>query len=309
VFGDEAARRRLEGIIHPRVQGRTRELAAAAPPDAVVVNDVPLLMESGLAPTYNLVVVVWADEAVRVDRLERLRGITAAEARRRIRAQASDAQRAAAADVMLRNDGTLDELAEQVRALWTGRLVPYEENVRLRRCVWPERALLVPYDPSWPEQYARLTARIGHAAGPAARSLDHIGPTAVPGLPARDVVDIQLGVADLSTADAVADALRAAGLPRAEGERVDEPRPAGGGQPRDERLHGSADPARPVNLHVRVAGSPPWRYALLMRDFLRADEVSRAGYARAAQAADERRWFDETVPRMEDWARRTGWTP
>ena len=69
VFGDEAARRRLESIVHPRVRARTAELVAAAPPDAVVVNDVPLLVEAGLAGAYQVVIVVLADEAVRVDRL------------------------------------------------------------------------------------------------------------------------------------------------------------------------------------------------------------------------------------------------
>src|SRR4051812_26507783 len=70
-FGDEAAGRRLEGIIPPRVRARTAELTAAAPADAVVVNDVPLLVEVGLAPTYHLVVVVEAARATRIDRLVR----------------------------------------------------------------------------------------------------------------------------------------------------------------------------------------------------------------------------------------------
>lgn len=258
VFGDEAARRRLEAIIHPRVRTRTAELISAAPPQAIVVNDVPLLVETGLAPTYHLVLVVHVDEATRVDRLVRLRGMAPDEAYGRVRAQASDADRLAAADVVLANDGTLDELVALVDRVWRDRLVPFEENLRLRRAVWPDPAVVVPYDPSWPAQYARLAARISHAGGPAVRNLDHVGATAVPGLAARDVIGVQLGVADLDAADAVADALADAGLP------LESRGP-------EERLHGSADPGRAVDLRVRVVGSTPWRQAMLVRDVLQPD--------------------------------------
>ena len=76
VFGDDGARRRLEAIIHPRVRARSAELAAQAGPGAIVVNDVPLLAENGLAPLYHLVIVVRAPEALRVERLGRDRGMT-----------------------------------------------------------------------------------------------------------------------------------------------------------------------------------------------------------------------------------------
>jgi dephospho-CoA kinase len=122
VFGDDGARRRLESIIHPRVRARTAELVAAAPPDSVVVNDVPLLVEAGLAGGYELVLVVQADESARIQRLAQTRGMGEAEARSRIAAQASDEQRAAVADVVLRNDGSLDELRTAVDALWRDRL-------------------------------------------------------------------------------------------------------------------------------------------------------------------------------------------
>lgn len=124
VFGDEAARRDLESIIHPRVRARAAELAMAAPPDAVVVNDVPLLIEAGLADQYELVVVVFADEATRLARLVRDRGMTEAEARARIAAQATDEQRRAVADVSIVNDGTLDELRAAVDDVWRTRLLP-----------------------------------------------------------------------------------------------------------------------------------------------------------------------------------------
>jgi dephospho-CoA kinase len=124
VFEDEAARRRLEAIIHPRVRARSAELVAAAAPDAIVVNDVPLLVEAGLAAGFDLVVIVLADERTRVRRLVDTRGMTEADARSRIRAQASDEQRRAVADVVLDNDGTLAELRDKVDALWRDRLLP-----------------------------------------------------------------------------------------------------------------------------------------------------------------------------------------
>lgn len=118
VFGDDAARKRLEGIIHPLVRQRAIELAQAAPPDAVVVNDVPLLVEAGLASQYELVIVVFAAESTRIDRLVRDRGMTREEAQSRIAAQATDEQRHAVADIEIYNDGTLEELRSQVDSVW-----------------------------------------------------------------------------------------------------------------------------------------------------------------------------------------------
>jgi dephospho-CoA kinase len=122
VFGDDVARRRLEGIIHPRVRERTAQLVAAAPSDAVIVNDVPLLVEAGLAGAYEIVIVVLADEEVRLARLTRDRGMSRDEALARIRAQASDEQRRAVADVVIVNNGTLDELHRRVDEVWRDRL-------------------------------------------------------------------------------------------------------------------------------------------------------------------------------------------
>jgi dephospho-CoA kinase len=124
VFGDDAARRRLEEIIHPRVRARTAELVAAAPPDAVVVNDVPLLVEAGLGGAYEVVIVVLTEDETRIGRLVRDRGMTRDEAVARIRAQASDEQRRAVADVVIVNDGTVDDLYKQVDEVWRERLAP-----------------------------------------------------------------------------------------------------------------------------------------------------------------------------------------
>jgi dephospho-CoA kinase len=122
VFGDDERRRRLEGIIHPRVRTRVAEMAAAAPEGAVVVNDVPLLVETGLADTYEAVIVVFASEAIRVERLVRARGMSEEEAKARIAAQASDEQRHAVADFEIVNEGTLEELRSKVDELWSSLL-------------------------------------------------------------------------------------------------------------------------------------------------------------------------------------------
>jgi dephospho-CoA kinase len=127
VFADPEARRRLDGIVHPLVRARAGELEAAAPADAVVVHDVPLLAETGQGSSYDLVVVVEADPAVRVARLVQ-RGLTADDARARIAVQATDEQRRAIADVVLDNSGTPEQLAGQVERLWRDRVVQAAER-------------------------------------------------------------------------------------------------------------------------------------------------------------------------------------
>ncbi|MFI1091419.1 dephospho-CoA kinase [Streptomyces sp. NPDC020917] len=118
VFADEERRGALNAIVHPLVGARSAELQQAAGPDAVVVHDVPLLTENGLAPLYDLVIVVDAAPATQLDRLVRLRGMTEEEARARMAAQATREQRLAIADVVIANDGPLEELEPQVRAAW-----------------------------------------------------------------------------------------------------------------------------------------------------------------------------------------------
>ena len=124
VFADGDARRRLEAIIHPLVRARTREIAEAAAPGTVVVNDVPLLVEAGLRAGYDLVIVVLAPMATRVRRLVELRGMSEAEAVARIGAQASDDQRRAVADIVVDNDGSVARLGQTVDNIWAERLLP-----------------------------------------------------------------------------------------------------------------------------------------------------------------------------------------
>ncbi|GGN49957.1 dephospho-CoA kinase [Streptomyces kronopolitis] len=118
VFADPQKLKALNAIVHPLVGARSAELEAAAGPDAVVVHDVPLLTENGLAPLYDLVVVVDAAPQTQLDRLVRLRGMAEDEAISRMAAQATREQRLAVADLVIDNDGPLNALEPQVRAVW-----------------------------------------------------------------------------------------------------------------------------------------------------------------------------------------------
>ncbi|MBS2962665.1 dephospho-CoA kinase [Actinocrinis puniceicyclus] len=118
VFADDSRRAVLNSIVHPRVRAWMTERTVAAPDGTVVVQDIPLLVESGLAGLFELVVVVDAADAVRISRLVEDRGMTQAQAAARIAAQAPREQRLAVADVVIANDGTPRQLTEQVTALW-----------------------------------------------------------------------------------------------------------------------------------------------------------------------------------------------
>ncbi|MGC9496632.1 dephospho-CoA kinase [Streptomyces sp. WG7] len=118
VFADPEKLASLNSIVHPLVGARSRALEEAASADAVVVHDVPLLTENGLAPQYDVVVVVDADPATQLDRLVRLRGMTERDARARMAAQATREQRREIADVVIDNDVPLDELRARVEEVW-----------------------------------------------------------------------------------------------------------------------------------------------------------------------------------------------
>ncbi|WP_462417627.1 dephospho-CoA kinase [Kytococcus sp. Marseille-QA3725] len=126
VFSDPRARKDLEEIIHPRVRRRAAELEADAPEGTPVVHDIPLLVETGQARDFDLVLVVHAPKEERVRRMVQDRGMDPEEAHSRIAAQASDAERAAVADVVLDNSGDPAALLGQVDAAW-------QEHVESRR--------------------------------------------------------------------------------------------------------------------------------------------------------------------------------
>ncbi|MGL5861972.1 MAG: dephospho-CoA kinase [Phycicoccus sp.] len=318
VFGRPEALRDLEAITHPAIRRRTAELMAAAPPDAVLVHDMPLVVEQRMTGEYHLVVVVGAAESVRIRRLVEHRGMTQADARARVAAQADDDARRDAADVWLGNEGTAEALEASVRRLWHQRIVPFEANLRggiRSRLLTP---VLSPPDPTWPAQASRLLARARHAVGDLAVTLDHVGSTAVPELVAKDVVDLQIGVRRLADADlpAFVSAMAAMGFPRPAGAWADRGK-AGTSWPK--RFHGSTDPGRVAHLHVREVGSSGWEWALQFRDWLRDDREERDRYAAvktalattASSTGDyaeaKEPWFDQAWGRSRDWAQRTGW--
>ncbi|QHY94939.1 Dephospho-CoA kinase [Streptomyces sp. S4.7] len=122
VFSDSEKLATLNAIVHPLVRARSAELEDAAGEDAIVVHDVPLLVESGLTGLYDVLVVVDASTETRLERLVRVRGMAESEARSRMAAQATRERRNAAADLVIDNNGPLERLEPQVRDVWA-RLV------------------------------------------------------------------------------------------------------------------------------------------------------------------------------------------
>ena len=325
VFPDPDALADLNAITGPVISKRVAQRRAAVDPEVISVFDMPLLVERGLWPREHLTVVVGADEEVRLQRLVTRRGLTEQDARNRIAAQASDEERRAAADVWIDNNGTVEATQQQVRRLWEDRLVPFSRNLLTRtRSGYPEQLTLLEPDPTWPAQAARLVARIEDALGERALSVDHTGSTSVQDLVAKDVVDLQVTVRHLADADdpAFLAAMEERGFLRVAGNVQDNVHP-----PRaDEidwrkRFHASTDPGRLAHVHVRELGSAGWEFALLFRDWLRADSEERAAYAAEKRrlgevvqstteyAAAKEPWFATAYPRSVEWARRTGWRP
>jgi dephospho-CoA kinase len=121
IFTSPARRIALNAITHPAVGARSHELfaaAAAADPDAIVVYDVPLLVDAGRAEEFDMIVVVNASTETRVARMIAHRGMTRDEALQRINSQATDSERLAVANLVIDADGTLDETLEQADDLW-----------------------------------------------------------------------------------------------------------------------------------------------------------------------------------------------
>jgi dephospho-CoA kinase len=326
-FGDDDKRAALNGIVHPLVARRRAEIISAVSQDKVVVEDIPLLVEAGMAPLFPLVVVVHADPELRVKRLVEQRGMTQDDARARIAAQASDEQRRAVADVWLDNSGAPGEVVERARELWHQRVLPFAGNIRTGQTA-AAPTQLVGADPSWPAQACRIIDRIKTAAGHHAVRVDHIGSTAVPGMEANDVIDVQVTAPSLLDADEIADALRAIGYPRVAGITSDVAKPDGRSTVTEfdhtdspalwlKRLHASADPGRPVNVHVRIDGWPNQQFALLFTDWLREHPGVREEYLAAKRAAvaapqyadAKEPWFSDAYRRAWDWADATGWRP
>lgn len=323
VFNDSQALADLEAITHPAINELTATRMATARRHGIVVHDMPILVEKMLTSDYHLVLVVDAPEEERVRRLVMDRGMNESDARSRIAVQATDAQRYAAADAVITNTGSVDELTAAVDAMWTNRLVPFDTNLRLgvvsRRPDDLQRTLCEPLD-RWADDAARLMGRLHKALGERALSIEHVGSTAVPGLVAKDVIDLQIGVTDLGVADRASfiDAMAAAGFPRAPGVWWDS---GSDGKDWPKRVHGNADPHRVTHIHVREHGSVGWIWALRFRDWMRDDAEARERYASFKRdlsrrllrtvdyAAAKEPWFARAHADALSWSSAHGWRP
>jgi dephospho-CoA kinase len=123
VFKEEDLRKKLESIIHPLVREAAEKLARNLPSGAILVNQIPLLVESDGAKRFDYVITVSADEEIRRERL-RLRGLKDYEITERMAAQVADLDREKIANYILRNDGSIDELTRAVEALMANELLP-----------------------------------------------------------------------------------------------------------------------------------------------------------------------------------------
>lgn len=123
VFNESDLRKKLESIIHPLVREAAEKLARKLPSGAILINQIPLLVESDGAKRFDYVVTVSADEEIRRERL-RLRGLKDYEITQRMAAQVSDSEREKIANYIIRNDGSIDELTRAVEELMANELLP-----------------------------------------------------------------------------------------------------------------------------------------------------------------------------------------
>jgi GrpB-like predicted nucleotidyltransferase (UPF0157 family) len=181
---------------------------------------------------------------------------------------------------------------------------------------------IVPYRPAWPAEFRALGARLREALGDLAARIDHIGSTAVPGLAAKDVIDVQITVTALGQPDVV-EPLVALGATRSsiEADHLPPGRQLDAVELR-KRLVGFYAPHRRANVHIREAGRFNQQYPLLCRDFLRhSNDAARAYEEIKLQLAKRFRddvysyydikdpTFDLILSGAREWARATEWTP
>ena len=181
---------------------------------------------------------------------------------------------------------------------------------------------IVDYQPRWPVEFAEIAARLRRSFGPLALAIHHMGSTSVPGLAAKDVIDLQIGVAALDPVGPLQAALEAAGYrrrPDISGDHVPigaDPDPALWRK----RCGGAPEGARRTHIHIRQIGLPNHRYALLFRDYLRASPAAAANYALvkrelAARHADDVDAYyavkdpvcDLILEAADRWAAATSW--
>jgi GrpB-like predicted nucleotidyltransferase (UPF0157 family) len=228
-------------------------------------------------------------------------------------------------DVLLSHaDPTI--LTDKVDDLWENRIVPFNRSLAALR---PKHrrgpAVMVGPDPSWPMTAARIAERLVGKV-PSIVRVDHIGSTAIPGLHAKNVIDLQVGVSDFEDLDCVSERLSQAGYPAVPGKWWDTPTSY---QPDPlqwvKLLHVNSDPGQDVNIHVRVIGTAGWFFTLSFRDWLRSHTEHMSQYAEEKQriaakhandvntmnyATEKKLWFREYVePQLYAWVERSDWRP
>ena len=233
------------------------------------------------------------------------------------------------ADVLI-NAASTPELEIELQDLWERRLLPFAQNLQAGRFASTGAAELLHSERHWPVTASRLMTRLAtifrsHTVV-TAQSWEHIGSTSVPGLAAKPIIDLQLGVTSLTMVDAVAGGLHDCGFvdvalsaPGSPGVLSDQPRGVNidGDAAWEKRLFSSADPGQPAILHIRPLGSPWWRYTLMFRDWLRSHDDRRLEYQQVKEnlSAKHRHnpnydeytiaktaWFDSVQPIFETWA-------
>jgi GrpB-like predicted nucleotidyltransferase (UPF0157 family) len=170
---------------------------------------------------------------------------------------------------------------------------------------------VLPYDPVWPENFRHLGAQLRAALGGVALRIDHIGSTAVPGLAAKPIVDVQISVDRLEPVEPFRSPLEAAGFVY-----------RAANTERTKRYFREPPGQRRIHVHVRRVGSFSEQFALLFRDFLRADPVAAVDYGRRKLALAARFTHDrhgyleaklpiiwEVLRHADQWAQATGWEP
>jgi GrpB-like predicted nucleotidyltransferase (UPF0157 family) len=150
----------------------------------------------------------------------------------------------------------------------------------------PEPVEIVPYDQGWPQLYAGWHERLANALGPTARRIEHVGSTAVPGLPAKPTIDIQISLDDLEDESLYVPPIEALGVQLRSRDLEHRFFRPFSGLPRD------------VHLHACVVGSEWERRHLLFRDHLRANANAREAYTKAKLLAAER-WRDDRIAYTE----------